>query len=87
MSSNIVAYYQQFGRAGRNIDNAYIFLLKGKEDEKIINYFIESAFPTEYEELSVYNVIANSIDGITKNEIFNVINIRGNRVNKALQFL
>src|SRR5699024_6068328 len=42
--SNIVSYYQQIGRAGRNIDRAYIFLMHGKEDEDILNYFIDTAF-------------------------------------------
>ena len=40
MPSNIVSYYQQIGRAGRNIDKAYTFLMFGKEDEDILNYFI-----------------------------------------------
>ena len=44
---NIVAYYQQIGRAGRGIDNALAILLSGEEDNQINNYFIESAFPTE----------------------------------------
>lgn len=44
---NIVAYYQQIGRAGRNIDQAYAILFCGSEDDEINNYFIESAFPTE----------------------------------------
>ena len=49
MPSNIVSYYQQIGRAGRNIDRAYIFLMHGKEDKDILNYFINTAFPTEQE--------------------------------------
>lgn len=45
MPSNIVSYYQQIGRAGRNIDRAYVFLMYGREDEDILNYFINTAFP------------------------------------------
>lgn len=44
---NIVAYYQQIGRAGRAIDRAYAILFCGNEDDEINNYFIDSAFPTE----------------------------------------
>lgn len=42
--SNIVSYYQQIGRAGRNISDAYAFLMAGGEDDKRINnFFIETA--------------------------------------------
>ena len=53
MPSNIVSYYQQIGRAGRNIDRAYTFLLFGKEDEDILNYFINTAFPSEREAANI----------------------------------
>ena len=33
--SNIVAWYQQIGRAGRNLKDAYVFLMNGKEDDDI----------------------------------------------------
>lgn len=46
MPSNVVAYYQQIGRAGRNIARAYTFLMYGVEDLDIQNYFIETAFPS-----------------------------------------
>lgn len=42
---NIISYYQQIGRAGRNIDKAYAILMYGKEDQQINEYFIETAFP------------------------------------------
>lgn len=86
MSPNIVAYYQQIGRAGRGIDNAYVFLLKSLEDEKIIDYFIETAFPSEYEEKTVYNLIENH-SGIKKADIYNNINLKKAKIDKALSFL
>lgn len=43
---SVVAYYQQIGRAGRSIKDAYCYLLTGQEDQDILNYFIENAFPT-----------------------------------------
>ncbi|MCI0353017.1 MAG: RecQ family ATP-dependent DNA helicase, partial [Acidobacteriales bacterium] len=42
---NIINYYQQIGRAGRGIDQAYIILMHGPGDDDIQHYFIESAFP------------------------------------------
>ena len=46
---SVVAYYQQVGRAGRALDAAYGVLLSGEEETDIIDYFIESAFPTRAE--------------------------------------
>ena len=43
---SVVAYYQQVGRAGRALEAAYGVLLSGQEDTEIIDYFIETAFPT-----------------------------------------
>ena len=42
---SVVAYYQQVGRAGRGVDNAEVVLLRGAEDKRIQDFFIEQAFP------------------------------------------
>ncbi len=86
MPQNIVSYYQQIGRAGRNIDLAYTFLMFGKEDEDILNYFINTAFPTEEETVKIIDLIANN-DGLSKPQISRFINIRNNRLEKVLMFL
>lgn len=86
MPSNIVSYYQQIGRAGRNLDRAYIFLMYGKEDENILNYFINTAFPTEQETESIVQYIGSN-DGVKENEITSALNIRNTRIKKALSFL
>ena len=84
--SSIVAYYQQIGRAGRNIDRAYTFLMNGKEDADILEYFRKTAFPTEWEAKSVYNCIKNNSDvGLYK--IIGKLNISQTRVENALKFL
>lgn len=86
MPSNIVSYYQQIGRAGRNLDRAYIFLMYGKEDEEILNYFINTAFPTEQETDSIVQYIGSN-DGVKESEIISTLNIRSTRIKKALSFL
>ena len=86
MPGNIVSYYQQIGRAGRNISRADTFLMFGKEDEDIINYFIKTAFPTKRETLDIMDFISNN-DGVKKNQISSAINIRNSRMEKALAFL
>jgi ATP-dependent DNA helicase RecQ len=86
MPSNIVSYYQQIGRAGRNIDQAFIFLMHGKEDEEILNYFINTAFPSEQETEKIVKLIGK-YDGIKIGQIYSELNVRKARIDKALSFL
>ena len=86
MPQNVVSYYQQIGRAGRNIDKACIFLMYRKEDEDILNYFINTAFPTESETACLVNLIGDH-DGIKIGQIRSAMNIRNGRIDKALAFL
>ncbi|MEE1319820.1 MAG: RecQ family ATP-dependent DNA helicase [Ruminococcus sp.] len=86
MPSNIVSYYQQIGRAGRNLDKAYIFLMHGKEDEEILNYFINTAFPSEQETENIIKYIGSN-DGVKENEIISTLNMHNVRIKKALSFL
>ena len=55
-----VAYYQQVGRAGRTNDGANGILLRGKEDQRIHEYFISSAFPKE-QQINAWMAIAIGI--------------------------
>ena len=86
MPSNIVSYYQQIGRAGRNIDRAYVFLMYGTEDEDILNYFINTAFPSEEETMKIVNFVGEN-DGVRISEIYAALNVRKARIDKALAFL
>lgn len=84
--SNIISYYQQIGRAGRNIPIAHTFLMCGYEDMDIQNYFINEAFPTQEETDLVIKFIEEN-NGSNKNKIINQNNINGGRINKAIYFL
>ena len=86
MPSNIVSYYQQIGRAGRNIDRAYTFLMFGKEDEDILCYFVDTAFPTEKEATDVMGYISCN-DGVKQNQIYSALNQKKSRLDKAISFL
>jgi ATP-dependent DNA helicase RecQ len=84
---NVVTYYQQIGRAGRNIDEAYAILLAGEEDNEINEYFINSAFPTEKEMDEVIEALMDS-NGLTKAELITRVNMSNNRLEKqSLKFL
>ncbi|MDR1532470.1 MAG: RecQ family ATP-dependent DNA helicase [Clostridiales bacterium] len=83
---NVVAYYQQIGRAGRAIKRAYAILLVGEEDDAITQYFVNSAFPTVYEMDEVIRTIS-AADGITISLLSEKINLSRKRIENALKFL
>ncbi len=83
---NIVAYYQQIGRAGRQIENAYAILLYGDQDDEINEYFIESAFPTEAQMRDVIDVI-NEHPGIKKNSMQRYTDMKYTHIEKSLKYL
>ena len=83
---SIVSYYQQIGRAGRKLDNAYAILLNGMEDDEIQEYFINTAFPTQKEMNEVVNYIEQK-SSVKKGEILKALNIKPSRLDKCLKFL
>lgn len=84
---NIVSYYQQIGRAGRKLENAYAILLNGIEDDEIQDYFIKTAFPTESEMVDVVTTIEQSANGLKQNQILRMVNIKQGRLEKCIKFL
>jgi ATP-dependent DNA helicase RecQ len=84
---NLVAYYQQIGRAGRNIENAYAVLLNDDEDDRIQEYFIQSAFPTTKEMTKVVEVIDTAENGLTKEEILSMVNMSDRRIENCIRYL
>lgn len=86
MPSNIVSFYQQIGRAGRNIDKAYTILMSGPEDLDIINYFINTAFPTEEECVKILNCLEEH-NGLSTPYIRGCLNMKVGRLNKTVMFL
>lgn len=84
---NVVSYYQQIGRAGRRLDNAYVVLLNGIEDDEIQEYFIRTAFPTQYEMSDVVSVIEQSINGMKLYQILSRLNMKKGRLEKCLKYL
>ena len=85
LPENIVSYYQQIGRAGRSLDRAYAVLMYGSEDEDILNYFIQTAFPTERETRDIYAELSQG--GLRLMDMKRRFNMRDARLDKALTFL
>ncbi len=84
---SIIRYYQEIGRAGRALENAYAILLSGEEDDEIENYFISSAFPTQKEMGEVLHVIEESSEGLKKADIVKRLNMTLGRIDKCLKAL
>ncbi|WP_245952218.1 DEAD/DEAH box helicase [Moraxella bovis] len=87
MPNSVVAYYQQVGRAGRALSHAYGVLLSGIEDDEISAFFIDSAFPKQNEVDQILNVLQQSPNGLSLNELQNKINLSQGRISKALKIL
>jgi len=62
---SVVAYYQQVGRAGRALPQAYGILLAGEEDEEIVEYFIKTAFPKEEHVSIILKKLEEADDGLS----------------------
>jgi ATP-dependent DNA helicase RecQ len=81
-----IAYYQQIGRAGRELDEAPVVLLHGREDDEIANHFIDTAFPREDDLRSILLEIERS-DGLGRGELAKRLNLSGGRIDKSLKTL
>jgi len=84
---NVVTYYQQVGRAGRAIQEAYGVLLSGEEDDDINAYFRDTAFPPEWQIDRILNVLEASDSGMTIREIERAVNLRQSHIEKVLKLL
>lgn len=83
---SIIAYYQQVGRAGRNIPHAYCVLLSGREDEDIQEYFRKSAFPSAHD----VDLILEQLDqngGMSVSELTHNINLTQGQIEKVLKYM
>ena len=86
MPGSAIAYYQQVGRAGRAVDESYGILLHGNEDDEILDYFLNEAFPTEDESNQIVTYLGTT-DEATVGDIKKHLNLKDTRINKALKHL
>ena len=83
---SILEYYQQIGRAGRNLENADAILMSGPEDEKIKRFFIENALPTTESLRQVLGFIDKS-NGVSLMDILRAFNIKRSDLVDVLKHL
>jgi ATP-dependent DNA helicase RecQ len=82
---SVIAYYQQVGRAGRAVPHADVILLRGAEDKRIQDFFIEQAFPPR--ELVGRVLEALGEDGATLPGVLTQVNLGRGRVEAMLKVL
>src|SRR5215211_3131604 len=68
---SVISYYQQVGRAGRAVEHADVVLLRGAEDRRIQDFFIEQAFPPRDR---VERVLEALQEGATVQELMAAVN-------------
>ena len=83
---SVIAYYQQVGRAGRALPEAFGVLLSGREDDEIIDYFISTAFPPEADMRGVLAAL-EAADDATIPALERRLNLRRMRIERALTLL
>ena len=84
---SVVHYYQQVGRAGRAVDNAYGVLLSGEEDQEITDYFINSAFPPQAHVLEVLEALQRAENGLSVPRLQQQINLTKGQIEKVLTLM
>ncbi len=85
---SVVSYYQQIGRAGRGVDHADIVLLRGGEDRRIQDFFIEQAFPDRDRVTAVLGELETAgEDGRTTRELMPAVNLGMGRIEAMLKIL
>ena len=85
---SVIAYYQQVGRAGRGIERAEVVLLRGAEDRRIQDFFIEQAFPRrEVVDRVLEHLEAVGGDGASTQELMGQVNLGKGRVEAMLKVL
>ena len=73
---SVVSYYQQVGRAGRGVEHADVVLLRGSEDKRIQDFFIEQAFPDRERVDAVLGELEMAGgDGRTTRQLMAVVNL------------
>jgi ATP-dependent DNA helicase RecQ len=85
---SVIAYYQQVGRAGRAIERADVVLLRGAEDRRIQDFFIEQAFPRrELVDRVLGHLDEVGAEGASTPELTAMVNLGRGRIDAMLKVL
>ena len=81
----VISYYQQVGRAGRGVERAEVVLLRGAEDRRIQDFFIQQAFPPR----ELVDRVLERLDdgGATARDLMAEVNLGRGRIDALLKVL
>ena len=85
--SSAITYYQQVGRAGRQLNESWGVLLRGAEDEDIQDYFVENVFPPADLAEEVVAFLEASGESFTATGLEEHFNVRRTRLAHLLKTL
>jgi ATP-dependent DNA helicase RecQ len=74
------------GRAGRAVDESYGILLHGNEEDDILDYFLNEAFPSEDEANAIVQYL-DTVEEARLGDIKQNLNLKDGRISKALKHL
>lgn len=84
---SVVHYYQQVGRAGRAVEEAFGILMHGEEDDQITDYFIRNAFPPQKHVAAILEVLDKTDGGLSLRALEGHLNLKHSHLEKALKYL
>jgi ATP-dependent DNA helicase RecQ len=87
LPGSVVHYYQQAGRAGRAMSDAFALLLGCAEDLEVTDHFIETAFPPRELVENLLTHLAAAPGGFTTAELQMRLNAPRTRLDHALKLL
>jgi ATP-dependent DNA helicase RecQ len=79
-----VGYYQQVGRAGRQLNTSIGVLLRGVEDSDIQDWFITTAFPAKADVDAVLAVFESATAPVAVARILEQVNMKRGELDKVL---
>ncbi|MFC6718927.1 RecQ family ATP-dependent DNA helicase [Natrialbaceae archaeon GCM10025810] len=84
---NLIRYYQEIGRAGRGLEEAYAVLLSGDEDDRVAEFFIEQAFPEPEDFETILSALEESDSPLHKYQLLKRENISWKAASQCLDML
>ncbi len=82
-----IAYYQQVGRAGRNLDTSWGILLSGAEDRAIQDFFIERAFPPPDLAAEVVKLLQARAESMSISDLRRKVNAKPSQMEQLIKVL
>jgi len=85
--ASVVHYYQQVGRAGRNLASAFGLLVEGAEDKQICDSFIDGAYPEAADVDAFLEQLRKSAAGLSLMQLYRRLNLKRSQVDQIVKML